>query len=49
MTKKKREGDREFGGGPMNGVHWGARKLGQAPIVLSGACPIFVGAWKETL
>ena len=49
MTKKEREWDRGYGGGPLNGVHSGARKLGPAPIVLSGACPNLVGAWEETL
>jgi hypothetical protein len=47
MIKKKRQGDREYGGGPMNRVRWGARK--PESIVLSGACPILVGARKETL
>jgi molybdopterin-guanine dinucleotide biosynthesis protein A len=49
MTKIEREWDREYGGGPLNGVRSGARELGPAPIVLIGACPIFVGARKETL
>jgi hypothetical protein len=49
MTKIERERDRESGGGSLNGVHSGARELGQAPIVLIGACPIFMGAREETL
>ena len=49
MTKIEREWDREYGGGSLNGVHSGALELGPAPIVLIGACPFFVGAWKETL